>query len=175
MAAKKKTSAKKPKARNASNESFGERRRRLRDKPPSATKKTYAEKIVAYYADIDNESISRDALAEKVLGVSRKTLYKHFDPSEIAELEHEGLRQRRARYASTSAKVDSALVARALKGDPQAIKLYYQRIENWSERSIQAIEPNLDELREYAIAKGYDPEEFLETFLELRRTGKINE
>lgn len=131
----------------------------------------YRAKLVEYLSDPENPSLTREEYAKNLLGIARNTLYKHFSPETLAEIEAEGLGLRRARCAGTSANVDRALVNRALAGDVGAIKLYYQRIEGWSERSTVAVEPNLEDLRELAISKGYDPEEYVATYLELRRRG----
>jgi len=65
-------------------------------------------------------------------------IYLAFEPHELAELELQGLDERRKRYAPMLAEVDKALIERAdTTGDPAAIKLIYQRLEGWSEKSVR--------------------------------------
>jgi len=71
-----------------------------------------------------------------VLGIKRTTLYHHFTPAELSEIEKEGLDARRTKYASLIAHVDQGLLKRAKEGDPQAAKLIYQRFEDWTEKQI---------------------------------------
>lgn len=146
-----------------------------RPRKSTPTKQKYKSMILEYLGNIDNDPPTRDELADKALKISRTTLYNHFSPGELAELEADGLAIRRARYAGKSAAIDSALVARALKGDVRAIRLYYERIEGWSPKSTLAIEQNLDDLRKYAQDNGYDPEEFVAMFLKLKNDGALPE
>ena len=63
----------------------------------------------------------------------------HFTGLELDDIEAEGLILRRKRCVSSSAKVDKGLMERAETGDPAACKLYYQRIEGWTEKQIKEL------------------------------------
>lgn len=90
-----------------------------------------------YLSNPENPWIDRQTLATEVLGYSKpQSLWNLFSRSELDTIEREALAARRQRCATISAKVDQALLDRALEGDVKAIKLYYQRYENWSERQI---------------------------------------
>jgi len=100
---------------------------------PAKTK--HRTKLLEYLSDPNNEFPTREYMSLYVLGFShRQTVNKVFTPKELHEIEQEALENRRRKYASVLAKVDNALLERAQQGDPQAIKLVYQRFEGWSEK-----------------------------------------
>lgn len=84
-------------------------------------------------SNIENDFPSRGQFPA-ICQITKQTLYKHFTPRELSEIEKEGLDLRRKQCAGISAKVDRGLVASAMAGDAAACKLYYQRIEGWSEK-----------------------------------------
>lgn len=93
-------------------------------------------KIVEYIGDCGNDFPDRRTIALTVLGYECDTsLYRMFSPVELADIEAEGLRLRREKYAPHLARVDRALLKKAAEGDVQAAKLCYQKFEGWSERS----------------------------------------
>jgi len=96
-------------------------------------KERHKSKILDYIGNPDNNVPNRQGLASAI-GISVKTLYMHFTIEEMAELEAEGLRLRRLKYAPHLATLDMTLVNKANEGDVQAIKLAYQRFEGWSEK-----------------------------------------
>ena len=70
-----------------------------------------------------------------VLGFKGKYyIYKVFTPDELTEIEAEALKIRRKKYKPEIAKADKALFEKAHDGDVPAIKLCYQRFEDWSEK-----------------------------------------
>jgi hypothetical protein len=87
----------------------------------------------------------------KILDISESALYQHFTAAELAEIDHEAITLRRSRYSAYSGHIDSALVKQCKKGDTQAIKLFFQRFENWSEKvgldhSVQSVDDIIHEL-----------------------------
>lgn len=132
----------------------------------------YYELVRSYYADPENPPATRTDLA-KAIKVNRKTIYKYLTLTEFARAEHEGLAIRRERLAATSVDIDRALMVKACEGDVPAMKLFYQRLEGWSERSIVSIEPTTDELRDLAISLGHDPDEYVEAYNKLRRGDRV--
>jgi len=98
-------------------------------------KEKHKRKILEYLANPDNEIPYREGLAS-ICGIKRNTLYLHFTPDELSDLEAEGLEMRRKKYAPQLSKVDKALLEQAASGDPKAAKLVYQRFEGWSEKQI---------------------------------------
>jgi len=115
------------------------------------------QKMIEFIADISNEIPTRCRLAE-ILGYrSNGGLYRAFRPSELDEIEAEGLELRRKGYSMALARVDDGLLKRAADGDPAAAKLCFQRYEGWepgerrkvdltSELRTQVIKEILDEL-----------------------------
>jgi hypothetical protein len=96
-------------------------------------KEAYKTKILEYIGNPDNDFPNRQELASEI-GITKATLYKHFSPEELYDLEITGLELRRKRYAPRLSKADLALIKKAEEGDVSAIKLCYQRFEDWAER-----------------------------------------
>lgn len=98
-------------------------------------KQKHRSKLLEYMSDPNNDFPTREQMSLEILGFAqRQTINKVFSVEELHEIEQEALENRRRKYASILAKVDSALLERAQQGDPQAIKLVYQKFENWSEK-----------------------------------------
>lgn len=96
-------------------------------------KEKHKTRMLAYLANPDNEMPNREQMAS-IIGIKKTTLYLHFTPDELSEIETEGLNQRRKKYAPRLTKVDNAILDKAAEGDPNAAKLVYQRFEGWSEK-----------------------------------------
>lgn len=64
-----------------------------------------------------------------ILGIKRTTLYKHFSPAELQEIENEGLELRKKNTARPRAEVFQSLLAEAKSGNVQAIKEFLNRTE----------------------------------------------
>lgn len=90
-------------------------------------------KLLEYLAYPDNPFPNRTEMAS-ICGIKKNTLYLHFTPDDLCELEAEALELRRKKYSVKLAAVDQAVLNRAAEGDPQAAKLAYQRFEGWSEK-----------------------------------------
>lgn len=90
--------------------------------------------LIEYMSNPDNIFPKHSEFAG-ILGIDESTLYRHFTPSELQEIDSEALLYRRARYTKHSADIDRALVKECKNGNPQAIKLFFQRFENWSEKT----------------------------------------
>lgn len=89
-------------------------------------------KLLENIGNPENPFPNRTMMAE-ICGIGVPTFYNHFRPVELTEIEAEALELRRRKYAPELAKIDKALIDRALDGDTRAIKLCYQRFENWQE------------------------------------------
>lgn len=133
---------------------------RVHNKMPTklsgSAKERHRGKLLQYLGNPENEVPARCLFSTEILGLSNgEYIYQVFTPDELAEIEREALEIRRKKYATLLSNVDRALYNQCLKGDPQAIKLFYQRFENWSERKTLAVEvPTLeDRLREIAERK----------------------
>lgn len=100
------------------------------------------EKITAAYdqllIDRNGKKPTLKALSE-LTGLSVNTVHKHMD-----SLDREGFAGRNAeqlkRFRMRTAKVLKRLQERAEEGDTQAIKLYMQLVENWSEKQQLDVE-----------------------------------
>lgn len=95
-------------------------------------KERHRYKLLEYLGNPENPFCNRNSMAS-VLGIRRVTLYSHFTPTELAEIEQEALEMRRKKYAPRLSRADNALLERAEMGDVAAIKLAYQRFDAWSE------------------------------------------
>lgn len=96
-------------------------------------KQKHRTKMLEYLGNPENDIPNREGLAYAI-GIKKPTLYMHFTPEELSEIEAEGLSERRKKYAPQISKVDTALLKKASSGDPLACKLVYQRFEGWSEK-----------------------------------------
>ena len=98
--------------------------------------------LLEYLSNPDNKFVNRKAMSIEVLGFADGTvLYQVFTPDEIRDIEHEALELRRKCYAAKLAKVDAAVLDRAIskEGTAADAKLAFQRYENWTERQKQEI------------------------------------
>lgn len=94
-------------------------------------------RILDYLSNPENPWIDRQTLATEVLGYRKaQSLWNLIPSAELNQIEQEALELRRKRCAHISARVDQALLEKALSGNVQAIKLYYQRFEGWSEKLL---------------------------------------
>lgn len=64
-----------------------------------------------------------------ILGIKRTTLYKHFSPAELQEIENEGIELRKKNTARPRAEVFQSLLAKAKSGNVPAIKEFLNRTE----------------------------------------------
>lgn len=64
-----------------------------------------------------------------ILGIKRTTLYKHFTPTELLEIENEGTELRKKNTARPRAEVFQSLLTKAKSGNVQAIKEFLDRTE----------------------------------------------
>ena len=95
-------------------------------------------KLLDYLGNPDNEWLSYDRLSREVLGYSgRGRIHQLFSADERTAIEAEALDIRRKKYCALLAPADKGLLKRASEGDPAAVKLAYQRFENWSEKIRQ--------------------------------------
>jgi hypothetical protein len=111
--------------------------------------------LLEYLGNPENPFCNRNSMA-LALGIKRVTLYAHFTPTELTEIEEEALETRRKKYAPKIASADNALFKQAERGDVHAIKLVYQRFEDWGEkqkRELQHEFPHLVEAIEAAKAE----------------------
>jgi hypothetical protein len=107
------------------------------------SKEKHRAKLLEYMSNPDNDFPTREVMSLQVLGFKqRQQINKVFSVEELHEIEQEALENRRKKYASQLARVDKALMDRALDGDPQAIKLCYQRFEGWSEKQKHDVKFN---------------------------------
>lgn len=122
------------------------------------TKERHRNKLLEFLGNPENEFVNREHMPS-VCGIKKATFRTHFSPTELAEIESEALEMRRKKYAPRLSKADSALLNKAAEGDVAAIKLAYQRFEDWGEmqkRELQHEFPRLMEAIEAAKAGDED-------------------
>jgi hypothetical protein len=103
-----------------------------------AAKEKHKETLIQYCGDPSNDFPTRKEMALDVLGFKKQeTLWFHFTPDELCEIERDALELRRKKYNPEIAKVDLALMKKAAGGNVAAAKLIYQRFEGWSEKQIR--------------------------------------
>ena len=96
----------------------------------------HRETLLNYLGNPANEFPTRKFMNDVILDFkqSRGYIYKIFTTEELADIEWEALHLRRTKYGPGISMVDRALIQEALKGDTAAIKLCYQRFEDWGEK-----------------------------------------
>jgi len=99
-------------------------------------KQEHRRKLIDYLGNPAHEWPTRVFMNDYVLGFVRSAqyIYKIFSMEELYDIEREALAMRRLKYSGGIASVDRALFKQALSGDPTAIKLCYQRFEDWGEK-----------------------------------------
>lgn len=91
------------------------------------------ELLVKYLSNPNNKPLTRKGLAVEVLGHKNEVgLYNLFSSAELYEIDAEALDIKRTRYSSALSKIDTRLIKEAAGGNVNAIKLAYQRFENWA-------------------------------------------
>ena len=117
------------------------------------------DKLLDYLGNPANEWPTRVFMNDHVLGYikSAQYIYKIFTLAELHEIEVEALALRRQKYSGGICAADRALFKAALGGDVAAIKLCYQRFEDWGEKkdvsiktpdmtwTVEIIDPKLNE------------------------------
>ena len=93
-------------------------------------------KLLEYLGNPDNPFPNRLYMNNEILGFRKSNGYmnKVFTVAELDAIEAEALEIRRRKYKPGLAKADKALFEAAEGGDVAAIKLCYQRFEDWGER-----------------------------------------
>jgi hypothetical protein len=92
----------------------------------------HAERLLVYLANPANEWLDKCRLSTEVLERDKSFINKVWTAEEFTQqIADPALELRRASLAPISAQVDKALVKRCLEGDPQSIRLFYQRLEGW--------------------------------------------
>ena len=101
-----------------------------RSQKQSNTKEENRRKISTYLNDPDNEWLHRTGLGVTVCGYKdQRTLYKHFSPEELTEIENEALEERKRRSAGKRAVIYDAMFLKAKEGDVAAMKEFLDRTE----------------------------------------------
>jgi hypothetical protein len=117
-------------------------------------------KLLEYLSNPSNPRIDRAEYSTMILGYKcEHTIYTHFSPAELSAIEWEALAIKRTRYASELSEVDQGLLAKAKTGDAPAVKLAYQRLEGWNEKTTTELELKLPMLEKIL---GALPEEYAE-------------
>ncbi len=94
-------------------------------------------KLLEYLGNPENDFCNRVDMSLIILGYKQqRTIYKHFTPDELSQIEKEALELRRKKYNPQIAKVDNAMLKEAEEGNERAAKLCYQRFEDWGEKKI---------------------------------------
>ena len=92
-------------------------------------------KLLEYLGNPENDFRGRAFLSTHILGYKcEQQIHNLFDGDEIHEIEREALESRRKKYGAQLSRVDNALLKEATAGDVPAIKLVYQRFEDWVEK-----------------------------------------
>ena len=101
-----------------------------RSQKRSNAKEESRRKISTYLNDPDNEWLHRTGLGVTICGYKdSRSLYRHFSPEELTDLENEALVERKRRSAGKRAVIYDAMFLKAKEGDVTAMKEYLDRTE----------------------------------------------
>lgn len=90
----------------------------------------YKKTIIDYISDPENEFPTRTEMALDIVKYKNiSALYKIFTRDDLAEIEREGLDERRKRYSRDLSLIDRSMITQAQDGDIDAAKLIYDRLE----------------------------------------------
>lgn len=81
-----------------------------------------------YLGDPENDYPPRQVYAE-VLGISTVTLYKHFSPSDLQDIENEAYEIRKRNSTRQRSEVLTAMRREAAQGNVSAANLFLERTE----------------------------------------------
>jgi len=84
--------------------------------------------LLKYLGNWENDFPNRTDYLD-ILKIKRTTLYKHFSPAELQEIENEALELRKKNTARPRAEVYQSLLAEAKSGNIRAIKEFLDRTE----------------------------------------------
>ena len=91
-------------------------------------KERHRQRLLVYLGDWENDFPRRIEMPE-ILGIKRTTLYKHFSPNELLEIENEGLELRKKNSGRQRAAVYRSMVSEAKGGNVSAQKEFLDRTE----------------------------------------------
>lgn len=91
-------------------------------------KERHRHRLLEYLGDWENNFPKRVEMPD-ILGIKRTTLYKHFSPNELLEIENEGLELRKKNSGRQRAKVYESMVSEAKNGNTTAQKEFLDRTE----------------------------------------------
>ncbi len=96
----------------------------------SRIKEENKRKIASYLGDPDNEWMNRTSLGVTICGYKdQRSLYRHFSPEELTEIETEALEERKRQSSGKRAVIYDAMFLKAKEGDVAAMKEYLDRTE----------------------------------------------
>ncbi len=108
----------------------------------SARKIENLRKIQEYLNNPANEWLARARLSVDVLGYQQKaTIYKHFTPDELTDIESAAIEERKRRSAGGRAAVYDALLKKPKEGDVAAMKEFLDRTEG---KVVAKVEANVN-------------------------------
>ena len=84
--------------------------------------------LLKYLGNWENDFPTRTEMAG-ILRLKKHTLWKHFSPAELQEIENEGLELRKKNTARPRAEVYQSLLDEAKGGNISAIKEFFDRTE----------------------------------------------
>jgi hypothetical protein len=95
-------------------------------------------KIIEYWSNPDNAFIPWQRLCTEFCHYKNsRYLFKLFTIEERRQIAWKAVEERRKNCAPQSAAVDHGLLKKAVSGDAAAVKLWYQKMEGWSEKQLQ--------------------------------------
>jgi hypothetical protein len=92
--------------------------------------------LLEFLSNPDNTYCTNLSEACTKLGINYNTARQYFTAMDYHEIASEGLKARRKHYHADSHKADLALIDKAHSGDVNALRLYYQMVEGFGEKTF---------------------------------------
>jgi hypothetical protein len=86
-------------------------------------------KLLDYLGNPENDFPARQAYAKEILGIAVGTMYRHFSPDDMQDIENEAYSIRKQRSSKQRSILLKTLFDEARSGNVQAIKEFFDRTE----------------------------------------------
>jgi hypothetical protein len=90
---------------------------------------THRSKMLMFWGDPNNPFIGRCEMAETVLKIAPETMYHHFSPEDLQQIENEAYEIRKKNSTRQRSEVLQSLLDEAKSGNVQAAKEFLDRTE----------------------------------------------
>ena len=102
-----------------------------------ASREVHKKRMLEYWGNPENDFIKRIKMHTQVLGITGRTFYTHFTPTELNEIEEQALLMRKDHSARDRALVYKKLAENAKAGDIKSIREFLDRTEGKVKEKVE--------------------------------------